>query len=98
MAEENPTPPTTETTTETHATVKTSVDSTSPRFDDWTRALLSMVVVLGFEWIIIFGQITGKQVPEGILTTYVGFVMLALGYYLGSSSGSAAKDKAAGKI
>ena len=100
-----PLPPTTATTTEKHETVTTTGDAaqaaqvtTGPRFDDFVRAGLCYIVVGGFVVSYLYGQVTGKQADVQAVNTYTNYVMLALGFYLGSSSGSAAKDKAAGKI
>ena len=64
------------------------------RFDDYVRALLSALIVAGFVFIIVYGQIKGKAIPEAEFTVYVGAVTTVLGFYLGSSYGSNAKDRA----
>ena len=64
------------------------------RFDDWVRAILSVMVVGGFVYVIIYGQMTGRSIPDSEFTVYVGAVTLALGWYLGSSYGSNAKERA----
>lgn len=100
-AEPAPGAPITETVVEQHTTSKTTGDaaqasavSMGPRFDDWVRALLAVTVVAGFEFIVIYGQVYGKPPDAGTVNTITGFMMLALGFYLGSSYGSNNKDKA----
>ena len=90
--------PVTETTTEKHETTVTKGDAaqaaavaTGPRFDDWVRFILAFIVVAGFEFIVIYGQVSGRQPDQNTLMVYVSFVSLSLGFYLGSSYGS--KDK-----
>lgn len=101
MPEETPIPPVTETTTEKHETTVTKGDaaqsaavSTNPRFDDWVRAILAVAVVAGFEFIVIYGQVYNKPPDPSTINTITGFMMLSLGFYLGSSYGSNLKDKA----
>lgn len=72
-------------------------------FDDRARFHLAEYVILQFVVIIgvMLALFTVKiQIPDSqiIITAEVNFVMLMLGYYFGSSSGSSAKDKILGKI
>ena len=100
-AEPAPGAPITETIVEQHTTSKTTGDaaqasavSMGPRFDDWVRAGLAFIIVAGFEFIVIYGQVYGKPPDQNTLMVYVSFVSLSLGFYLGSSYGSNNKDKA----
>jgi len=98
-------PATTATTVEKHETVTTTGDATqaaqaqqvvmSPRFDDWVRFILAQEIVAGFIFMVLYGQVYGRQPDQNTLLVYVSFVSLSLGFYLGSSYGSNNKDKAA---
>jgi len=101
MPDESVPAPVTETVIEEHKTSKTSGDaaqasavSMGPRFDDWVRAILAVIVVAGFEFIVIYGQVYAKPPDPSTINTITGFMMLSLGFYLGSSYGSNNKDKA----
>lgn len=98
-----PDAPVAQTTAETHATTTVTGDAaqaagviTGPRFDDFVRAGLCYIVVAGYVISYLYGQITGRQAAPELINTYTNYVMLALGFYLGSSAGSAAKDKLKG--
>ena len=94
--------PTTETTTEKHETVVTKGDAeltaavvAGPRFDDWVRAGLSYIVVGTLSFMVVYGQMTGHEIPSDKFTIYVSLATGAYGFYIGSSYGSNQKDKAA---
>ncbi len=67
--------------------------STNLKFDDWVRAGLAIIVVGTFSFAIIYGQVTGKQMPNDEFTVYVGMATMALGFYLGASSATNQKAK-----
>lgn len=97
----DPPKPTIAKTTETHETITTSGDAAQTsavqmgaRFDDWVRAGLAYIVVLQFTFTIIYGQWTGHEVRSDQFTIDVGIVMLALGFYFGSSYGRNLDKKA----
>jgi hypothetical protein len=64
------------------------------RFDDYVRAGLCYIVVGGYVASYLYGQVTGHNPAASEINTYSNYAMLALGFYLGSSAGSALKDKA----
>ena len=87
------------TTSEVHQTVVSSQAAEvyhwygNPKFDDWIRLWLSTLVVGGFVFMVLYGQVTGRQPSQGVVEVYVAFVATCLGFYLGSSYGSNAKSK-----
>ncbi len=63
------------------------------KFDDWVRAILSSFVVLTLCFVVVYGQVTGHQVPDNQFTIFVSLATGVLGFYIGSSYGSKDKNK-----
>jgi C4-dicarboxylate transporter len=68
--------------------------------NDWGRVVVSSIVVVGFVTVTLFyvtQKFNGSNVPD-ILTILLGALATnftnVVGYWIGSSSGSAAKDSA----
>lgn len=93
MAEEIPATPAAPTvTTLKTETTSTSVGEPAPHFDDWIRAILAVLMVTQFVFMIIYSLVYQQKIDNGVLTVDVSLVTGALGYYLGASS----KTKAQG--
>jgi hypothetical protein len=56
-----------------------------------------MIMVLQFTFMIVWSLVYQVKIDNGVLTVDVSLVTMALGYYMGSSSGSAAKSVARGE-
>jgi hypothetical protein len=72
--------------------------------NDWGRIVVSTVVVVGFIGVTLLymtQKLSGGAVPE-ILSILLGALATnftaVVGYWIGSSSGSAAKDQALAKV
>lgn len=87
-----PATPVTQTVIEKHETVTTTGDTAKtaavyqgPHFDDYVKAGLCYIVVIGYVISYLYGQYTGHHPDEGERATYSNYVMLALGFYLGAA-------------
>lgn len=86
-------------TSEVHQTVVTSQAPErvywygTPKFDDWLRFWFGTMIIGGFVFMVLYGQVTGKKPDKDTVLVYVSLVTFCLGFYYGSSYGSNNKSK-----
>jgi hypothetical protein len=71
-------------------------DPLNARFDDWVRAVIVVMFVGQFVFMTCYALVMGKVIEQGVLTVLVGMVTSAIGYFIGTSSGSTAKSRIKG--
>lgn len=92
-------PPTTETTVEKHETTTTKGDipvKVKAGFDDGVKLLISAALILTYCVSYLYGQYTGRNASEGVAAGLTNFVMLVVGFWMGTSASSSLKDKMKG--
>jgi len=62
------------------------------KFDDWVRAAIVIAMVGQFVFLVVYAQVERLVIDQGVLTVDVSLVTAAIGYYIGTSSGSNAKS------
>ena len=85
------TPTTAETTTVSTATGPSDAGWIL-RFDNRVRAFIACAMVTQFIFTVVYAQITHQSIDQNVFVVDVGLVTGAVGYYIGTSSGSTGKS------